>query len=128
MGFPLVTVNQSNGVLTQTRFFAVTPEDQNSIPPSPYKYVIIINLVAESKSILEIDKEAKIFSEKEKGFSDGPIILHLLEKQGKKRIAITHLSPIPLPILSPIPLPILSPIPFVEFRDGMGLRMGNGMC
>lgn len=37
MGYPVLTVNKSANKLSQTRFFAVTPEDKNTIPLSPYK-------------------------------------------------------------------------------------------
>lgn len=38
MGYPVLTVSKSANNLSQTRFFAVTPEDKNTIPLSPYKW------------------------------------------------------------------------------------------
>ena len=37
MGYPVLTVSKSANNLSQTRFFAVTPEDKSTIPLSPYK-------------------------------------------------------------------------------------------
>ena len=37
MGYPVLTVSQSTGTLSQTRFFAVSWEEENTLPPSPYK-------------------------------------------------------------------------------------------
>ena len=40
MGYPVLTVFQSNGSLTQSRFFAVQPEEGGLIAPSPYRSVL----------------------------------------------------------------------------------------